>query len=76
MDLGKYRFEHDPTIAMLPADLAVLLASVVARQSISPTALRHQRAQPRRPHAEHRFAPLHGAFDQRVAARLRRWRQE
>ena len=66
---------HDPAIVTaLPAELAVLLAGVVGRQAVSPTA----RVQNRIAHATSApaalLAPVGGAFSALTAAAIRRWK--
>ena len=74
MDLSFSRFEFDAPLTVLPPDLAVMMVGVAARQAASPTALCQSRLL-RTPIAAALFAPLDGAFDGRVAAALRRWRE-
>ncbi len=75
MDLSYLRFEHDASVAILPPDLAVLLVGVAARQAASPTAVLQARFAPT-VWADLPFRPPSGAFDERQAVRIERWRQE
>lgn len=75
MDLSYLRFEHDASVAVLPPDLAVLLVGVAARQAASPTAMIQNQIAPAVA-VEMPFRPHSGAFDERQAERLVRWRQE
>ena len=75
MDLSYLRFEHDASVAILPPDLAVLLVGVAARQAASPTAALQHRFAPT-VWADLPFRPASGAFDERQAVRIERWRQE
>lgn len=74
MDLSFPRFEFDTPLVVLPPDLAVMMVGVAARQAASPTAHVQSRLL-RAPLAASLFAPLDGAFDGRVAAALRRWKE-
>ena len=75
MDLSFPRFETGTEVTALPADLAVLMVGIAARQAASPTAL-----------VQARFAslvtgtlllaPLDGAFNGPMAATLTRWKDE
>jgi hypothetical protein len=80
LDLSFSRFVSDGEVTALPGDLAVLMVGVAARQAASPTALAHAgsvRATSGYGSADPRlFAPLDGAFNGPMAARLGRWRQE
>ena len=77
------RFDRAVEVTALPADLAVLMVGVAARQAASPTAVTLARAGAR---SEARFvlasfdtrllAPLDGAFNGPMAAALTRWRDE
>jgi hypothetical protein len=75
VDLSYLRFEHDASVAVLPPDLAVLLVGVAARQAASPTAMVHAHVAPAVV-ANLPFRPQSGAFDERQAVRIERWRQE
>jgi len=75
VDLSYLRFEHDASVAVLPPDLAVLLVGVAARQAASPTARTQARFAPT-VRADLPFRPPSGAFDERQAVRIERWRQE
>lgn len=75
MDLSFTRFDRDVELTTLPADLAVLMVGVVARQAASPTAFRHARIASNPPTAT-LFAPVHGAFNGPVATALMRWKDE
>lgn len=75
MDLSYLRFEHDASVAVLPPDLAVLLVGVAARQAASPTAMIQAQIAPALP-ADLPFRPQSGAFDERQAVRIERWKQE
>ena len=75
MDLSFSRFDRDVEVSLLPADLAVLMVGVAARQAASATALAHAGCAPMTLEAR-LFAPLDGAFNGLVAQRLARWKQE
>lgn len=75
MDLSYLRFEHDASVAVLPPDLAVLLVGVAARQAASSTACTQARFA-QTVWADLPFRPPSGAFDERQAVRIERWRQE
>jgi hypothetical protein len=75
VDLSYFRFEHDPSAAGLPPELAVLMVGVVARQASSPTAVTQARITPDAG-GDAVFTPVLGAFDERTAARIRRWKEE
>ncbi|VVT15304.1 conserved hypothetical protein [Sphingomonas sp. EC-HK361] len=75
MDLGFSRFDKDMVVTTLPADLAVLLVGVAARQAGSPTAANYARLL-NAPVEPTLLAPLHGAFNGPVAARQLRWKEE
>jgi hypothetical protein len=75
VDLSYLRFEHDASVAIFPPDLAVLLVGVTARQAASPTAMMQARFAPT-VWADLPFRPPSGAFDERQAVRIERWRQE
>jgi len=75
VDLSYLRFEHDASVAVLPPDLAVLLVGVAARQAASPTAMVQALIAPFVT-ADMPFRPAAGAFDDRQAVRIQRWRQE
>ncbi|RZF63331.1 hypothetical protein EWE75_16830 [Sphingomonas populi] len=72
MDLSFSRFEPDSQATSLPADLAVLMVGVSARQAASPTAILHARLTPIVIPTS-RFAPADGAFNGAVAAMFIRW---
>jgi hypothetical protein len=75
LDLSFSRFDREVEVSLLPADLAVLMVGVAARQAASPTAL--AQAGCVKLAAEARlFAPLDGAFNRPVAQRLVAWKQE
>ncbi|KQS03925.1 hypothetical protein ASG11_06420 [Sphingomonas sp. Leaf357] len=74
MDLSFSRFEFDAPLTVLPADLAVMMVGVAARQAASPTA-RSQAALLGFERVRGLFAPVHGAFNADVAAALIRWKQ-
>ena len=74
LDLSFSRFEFDTPLVVLPPDLAVMMVGVAARHAASPTALYQSRFL-RTPAAADLFAPPDAAFDGRVAARLRRWKE-
>jgi hypothetical protein len=74
LDLSFTRFDRDAEVTELPADLAVLLVGVSARQAASVTAAVQARVDgPVHPSL---FAPLDGAFNGRMARVIARWRQE
>lgn len=75
MDLAYFRFEQDASVASLPSELAVLLVGVAARQAASPTAMAQARMAPGGT-GDATFMPATGTFDERMAARLRRWKEE
>lgn len=75
MDLSYLRFDYDASVAVLPADLAVLMVGISARQAASPTALIQTRRFPRVIESS-AFFPLSGAFDTQVAARIADWGQQ
>jgi len=75
LDLSFSRFVADVEVSLLPAELAVLMVGVAARQAASPTALAHAGCAPLA--GELRlFAPVDGAFNGTVAQLLARWKQE
>ena len=79
MDLARFRFEHDASVAQVSPDLAVLLVGIVARQAASPTAIAQARIAPAAGSAdgaEPVFFPASGAFDDRTAGRIRHWKEE
>jgi hypothetical protein len=76
VDLSYFRFEHDPAAASLPPELAVLMVGVVARQAASPTAITQAKITPNNGDEAPAFTPILGAFDERTAARIRRWKEE
>lgn len=73
LDLHFHRFERTTALTALPADLAVLMVGVTARQAASPTAATEARrvaeAMP-----TPLLAPADGAFNGAVAALLAGWR--
>jgi hypothetical protein len=75
VDLSYLRFEHDASAVVLPPDLAVLLVGIAARQAASPTACMQMRFMPT-VLADLPFRPRSGAFCERQAVRIERWRQE
>jgi hypothetical protein len=75
VDLSYFRFEHDPSAVSLAPELAVLMVGVVARQAASPTAIAHTKITPEIGMTDV-FAPGNGSFDERCAARIRRWKEE
>jgi len=75
MDLSYFRFEHDASVASLPPELAVLLVGVAARQAASPTAMAQALIAPTAAVAAV-FVPQSGTFDERMAARIRDWKEE
>ena len=73
MDLSFPPFVGPTELTVLPADLAVLMAGIAARQSGSTTAgiqadLSYRAVDPRL------FAPLDGAFNGPMAAAIIRWK--
>ena len=75
MDLSFPRFDKDIVVTTLPADLALLLVGVGARQAGSPTAANHARLV-RDPAKSTLLAPLNGAFNNPVAALHIQWKEE
>ncbi|MGY4398987.1 hypothetical protein ACVWZA_004198 [Sphingomonas sp. UYAg733] len=75
MDLSFSRFEHDASVAILPADLAVMMVGITARQAASPTALFQSCLFETPVVAANPFAPLHGAFNAAMASAIIRWRE-
>lgn len=76
MDLSFHRlqpFGREVEVLALPGDLAVLLGGVAARQAASPTAMLQARLM-QGPAVGTLLAPLHGAFEARVAALIRQWK--
>ena len=79
MDLSFPRFDRDAEVTVLPADLAVLMVGITARQAASPTAAAQARASTRFVLASfdsRLLAPLHGAFNGPMAAALTGWKDE
>jgi hypothetical protein len=74
LDLSFSRFEFDTPLTVLPADLAVMMVGIAARQAASPTA-RFQARLFNTPAVRSLFAPLHGAFNANMAASLIRWKE-
>jgi hypothetical protein len=75
LDLSFPRFDTSMVVTTLPADLAVLLVGVGARQAGSPTAANHARLV-RDPAESTLLAPLTGAFNGSVAALQIRWNEK
>jgi hypothetical protein len=75
VDLSFSRFEHDASVAILPADLAVMMVGIAARQAASPTALFQSRLLETPAVTANLFAPLHGAFNVGMASAIIRWRE-
>lgn len=75
MDLSFSRFDTHTEVTVLPADLAVLMMGVTARQAASPTAAVAAMASALAP-PDRLFAPLHGAFNGPMAAQIRCWKDE
>jgi hypothetical protein len=75
LDLSFSRFDRDAEVSLLPADLAVLMVGVAARQAASATALAQAGCGPVATEAR-LFAPGDGAFNGAVARLLVRWKQE
>ena len=75
LDLSFPRFDKDAELTVLPADLAVLMVDVAARQSAGPTAAGWAKIG-RLPSEETLFAPVHGAFNGPVATALLKWKDE
>lgn len=73
MDLSPLRIDRDAEIAPLSAEMAVLLASVGARQAASVTA-QAQAALSTRDADEPLFAPLDGAFNGGMAREMEKWK--
>lgn len=74
MDLSFNRFDKETLVTQLPADLAVLMVGIAARQAASFTAI----AQTRLLQVGEEtvlFAPAHGAFNGPVATVLLRWKE-
>jgi hypothetical protein len=75
LDLSFTRFDRASELCMLPADLAVLMVGVAARQAASVTAgvqielTRAARAQPATP-----FAPAEGRFSAATGSCLAEWK--
>ena len=74
LDLSFSRFEFDAHPTILPADLAVMVVGITARQASSPTA-RFQAHLLDSPVVRNPFAPAHGAFNVEMAASITRWKQ-
>jgi hypothetical protein len=74
LDLSFSRFEFDAQPTLLPADLAVMVVGITARQASSPTA-RFQAQLLDLPVVRTLFAPSHGAFNAEMAASITRWKQ-
>ncbi len=75
LDLSFPRFDKDSELTDLPADLAVLMVGIAARQAASPTAAGWARIN-RSSDDETLFAPLSGAFNGPVATALMKWKDE
>ena len=76
MDLSYHRFDHDASVAVsLPADLAVLLVGVTARQAASFTAAVQTRMAPDIVPGSP-FHPASGSFHPIVAQRFIGWQEE
>ncbi len=73
MDLSFPRFDRDVEVTVLPADLAVLIVGIAARQAASHTAA-VQAGFCREPVDPKLFAPLDGAFNGPMAEALVRWK--
>ena len=76
MDLSFSRFVPDGEMSLLPAELAVLMVGVAARQAASPTALAQagcSRGLTGREPERGLFAPPDGAFNGPLAALLAQW---
>jgi len=75
VDLSFPRFDKDARVTALPADLAVLLVGIAARQATSPTALIQQR-QPGTEGDKSLFETEKGAFSAATAASIADWKRE
>ena len=75
LDLSFSRFLPEAEVSLLPAELAVLMVGVAARQAASPTAMAHAGCA-QVANAAQLFAPVDGAFNRPVAQLLVRWKQE
>ena len=75
LDLSFPRFDKDSELTELPADLAVLMVGIAARQAASPTAAGWARIN-RSSDDETLFAPINGAFNGAVATALMKWKDE
>lgn len=74
MDLSFSRFALNAQPTVLPADLAVMVVGITARQASSPTA-RFQGNLMALPVTGDLFAPTHGCFNAEMAASITRWKQ-
>lgn len=75
MDLSFTRFDRIAEVTVLPADLAVLMVGVAARQAASRTAT-IEAAFTRVLVDPRLFAPLDGAFNGAMASALMRWKEQ
>ena len=77
MDLSFTRFDRASELSKLPADLAVLMVGVAARQAASATAgAQIELAQASAPDAPVPFAPADGRFSADTARALAEWKDE
>ncbi|WP_375402324.1 hypothetical protein [uncultured Sphingomonas sp.] len=75
MDLSFTRFDRASELRMLPADLAVLMVGVAARQAASTTAgAQIELARESDPTAPVPFAPADGRFSPDTAEALAAWK--
>lgn len=75
MNLGFPPIGRHAAAAPLTADFAVMLVGVAARQAASPTAIFFQSRAPAAAVETTLLAPVHGAFNQAMACRLRQWKE-
>jgi len=75
VDLSFSRFDRAANVSEIPAEFAMLLVGVSARQATSPTALLQQR-QPIQPLPQSFLAPGDGAFNSATAALIAAWKYE
>jgi hypothetical protein len=75
LDLSFTRFDRASELSMLPADLAVLMVGVAARQAASVTAgVQIGMALDLSSNATSRFAPADGRFSPETARALAEWK--
>lgn len=77
MDLSFAPFDRDHELIAWPGDLAALMIGVAARQGASPTAMAQAGLVPaeQAPPVADLFAPEDGAFNGKVAAALKVWKE-